>query len=321
MKTNLLFTLFLGLLLTACSVDPIEQELGLQEINSEIGDYGCAGPDNSITLTFSEADTISSWNRVRKLYLSLLEPGVPHTGTFDPSIWDLINAFNEAENPLGEYSTTYYLEGDCTDSVVLTVIVVADAQQEPTCDDFTAGEDNSKTITYSEARAIESWNQVRKLYLSLLEPGIPQDGEFDPSIWDLINAFNEAENPLGEYTTTYTITDGDCSASVELTITVVADPPQDEPVCDGVTAGVDNSKTITYSEARALESWNQVRKLYLSLLEPGIPQNGEFDPSIWDLINAFNEAEDPLGSYTTTYTIVDGECSDSVQLTIIVIAD
>ncbi|WP_029036040.1 hypothetical protein [Salinimicrobium xinjiangense] len=93
--------------------------------------------------------------------------------------------------------------------------------------------------------------------------------------------------------------------------------PQDPP-CD-LDAGPDNSKTITYSEAAALPSWDEVRKLYLSLLEPGVSRNGSFDPSIWDIINDFNERG--VGTYTTTYTITDGECSDSVELSIIVVPD
>lgn len=320
MKTKLLFSLVLGLFFVGCSVDPIEDEIQLNKADLEVEDYGCAGPDNSKTITLSEAAAIPSWDEVRKLYLSLLEPGVARNGNFDPSIWNIIDAFNDAEDPLGEYSTTYYLEGDCSDSVVLTIIVGPDPILEDTCEGFSAGADNLKVITYSEAVAIESWDEVRKLYLSLLETGVARDGDFDPSIWNLIDAFNDAENPLGDYTTTYTITEGECTASVELTIRVVADK-QDEPVCDGVDAGPDNVKEMTVSEAAAVPSWDEVRKLYLSLLARGVPRDGVFDPSIWNLIDAFNATDNPVGDYTTTYTITVGECTDSVELTIRVIPD
>ncbi len=321
MKAKLLIGLFLGLLLIGCSVDPINEELvddPINELNSGIDDYGCAGPDNSKTLTVSEASSIESWDEVRKLYLSLLAPDIPKNGTFDPAIWDLIDAFAEAEDPIGFYTTVYTLSADgCSDSVELTLEVIADID-DPICE-ISAGEDNSLELQYSEASSIESWDEVRKLYLSLLDQGVPRNGSFDPSIWDLINAFAGAEDPLGDYTTTYTITEGDCSDSVELTVTVIPDR-SDPPACE-LNAGADNLKILTQSEAAAIPSWDEVRKLYLSLLEPGVPRNGTFDPSIWDLIDRANEPGDNTGDYSTVYTITDGECTDSVVLTIRIISD
>ncbi|MCM4158761.1 hypothetical protein FHG64_03945 [Antarcticibacterium flavum] len=327
MKKFLLLPIF-GLFFISCSVDPIETEIQqsqLLEMNavSDGEEPGCAGADGTMTITYSEAAAIESWDEVRKLYLSLLEEGVYRGGEFDPTIWDLINKFNDPEEGgLGDYTTWYTIDnGECMDTVMLTVTVVAD-QSAPTCDNFTAGEDNSMIITQSEAEAIESWDEVRKLYLSLLEEGVIRNGDFDPSIWDLINKYNDEEvGGPGDYTTEYTVTNGECTDSVMLTITVVADE-QSEPVCDGVDAGADNSRTITYSEAAAIESWDEVRKLYLSLLEPGIARNGNFDPSIWDLINRFNDAENGgPGDYPTTYILTNGECTDTVTLTITVVPD
>ncbi|WP_300438002.1 hypothetical protein [Christiangramia sp.] len=318
MKTRLLLFLLTVAAFSSCSVDPIEEDLKqnqITEFNSEVEDYGCAGPDNSKNITYSEAQAIESWDEVRKLYLSLLSAGVSKDGTFDPSIWGIINEFQN--KGIGDYSTLYSLTGECSDSVVLTISVIADPLADP-CTDFTAGEDNSTEITKSEAEALESWDEVRKLYLSLLDSGVPKDGTFDPSIWDIINAFNNSEDPLGDYTTTYTITNGECTDSLELTVTVVAD--FSDPVCE-LSAGPDNMKTMTISEASALESWDEVRKEYLSLLATGVPRDGTFDPSIWDIINAFNATDNPAGDYTTTYTITDGQCSDSVELTIRVIED
>ena len=272
-----------------------------------------AGGDNTMTITRAEADAIPSWDEVRKLYLSLLDPGVPRNGKFDPSIWDLINAYGE--NQIGNFTTTYTVEdGECSDSVQLTITVVEGPDSDPTCI-ISAGKDNSTTITISQAEAIPSWDEVRKLYLSLLDQGVPRNGSFDPSIWDLINAYGQSK--IGSFTTTYTVTEGDCSDSTQLTISVVPDSPSD-PTCN-LTAGSDNSKTITYSEAAGIPSWDEARKLFLSLLEPGVSRNGSFDPSIWDLINDFNQRG--VGSYSTTYTVTDGSCTDSVILTINVVAD
>lgn len=321
MKKILLLPI-IGLLFFSCSVDPIEsdlQESQIVEMNalSNSDEVGCAGADNSITISYSEAAAIESWDEVRKLYLSLLEEGVSRNGEFDPTIWNLIHKFNDVEEGgLGDYTTWYTIDnGDCKDTVMLTVMVVAD-QSSPACDGFTAGADKFLTITQSEAEAIESWDEVRKLYLSMLDAGVLRNGEFDPSIWDLIRQY--WERGLGDYTTEYTITDGECTDSVLLTVTVVADE-QSEPVCDGVDAGPDNSITITYSEAGAIESWDEVRKLYLSLLAPGVPRNGSFDPSIWDLIRKFQDQG--AGVYSTEYTITEGDCNDTVVLAITVIPD
>ena len=268
-----------------------------------------AGADKSTTITVAQAEAIPSWDEVRKLYLSLLDEGVSRKGEFDPSIWDLIDAFNE--NPLGEFTTVYTVtEGECSDSVMLTIKVVEKLPSDPNCE-LSAGDDASKTLTKSEADAVPSWDEVRKLYLSLLEEGVARNGEFDPSIWDIINSYTGP----GNYTTTYTITEGDCSDSVELTIVVVPDGSLD-PGCE-LSAGADASKTLTKSEADAIPSWDEVRKLYLSLLEAGVSRNGEFDPSIWDIINSYTGP----GAYTTTYTVTEGDCTDSVELTINVVAD
>lgn len=324
MKKILLLPI-VGLLFISCSVDPIEsdlQESQIVEMNalSNSDEVGCAGADNSITISYSEAAAIESWDEVRKLYLSLLEEGVSRNGDFDPTIWNIIHKFNDVEEGgLGDYTTWYTIDNEtCQDTVMLTVTVVSD-QSSPACDNFTAGADKFLTITQSEAEAIESWDEVRKSYLSLLDNNVQRDGEFDPSIWALIRDYQE--RGLGDYTTVYTITNGECTDSVLLTITVVADE-QSEPVCDGVDAGPDNSITITYSEAAAIESWDEVRKLYLSLLANGVSRDGSFDPSIWDLIRRFNNSETGgPGDYTTVYTIIEGDCTDTVSLTITVVPD
>ncbi|MFD2518550.1 hypothetical protein [Salinimicrobium flavum] len=266
-----------------------------------------AGADASRTITQSKADAISGVDQVRQLYLNLLEEGVTRDGEFDPTIWSLINSYNGP----GTYSTTYTItEGDCSDSVELTIVVVPNGSSDPTCD-LTAGADASRTITQSKAEAITGVDQVRNLYLNLLGEGVSREGEFDPSIWSLINSYTGP----GTYSTTYTITEGDCSDSVELTIVVVPNGSSD-PTCD-LTAGADASRTITQSKADAITGVDQVRNLYLNLLGEGVSREGEFDPTIWSLINSYTGP----GTYSTTYTITEGDCSDSVELSIIVVPD
>ena len=94
---------------------------------------------------------------------------------------------------------------------------------------------------------------------------------------------------------------------------------------DHPNAGADGSGEISYSAAKKLPSWDEVRKVYMKMLDPGVPQGvkiGSFNPDLWELINRFN---DPVlggpGEYTTIYTIGEGECTDSVILTLNVVPD
>jgi hypothetical protein len=89
-------------------------------------------------------------------------------------------------------------------------------------------------------------------------------------------------------------------------------------------AGTDQMREISLSDAIALPSWDEVRKVYAGMLDSGVNRrDGKYSPSIWDIINDFNDPsrESQLGDYTTTYTLGTGECSDSVELTLRVIAD
>jgi hypothetical protein len=318
MKTKLLSLFTLCVFFIGCSVDPIEEELNTSAM-SELetvdvtADYGCAGPDNSFEITVADAKAIGSWDEVRKLYQGMLGSGVSKKGTFNPSIWDIINQFNQSSNPIGSYSTTYTVNTDsCSDSVVLTLHVVE--KLTPPCA-ITAGADGSKMLTLSEADALGSWDEVRKLYLSMVESGVSNAGTFSPTISQLIEDYNSRSNKLGEYPTTYTVKDGDCSDSAVLKMIIVEDP-----ICT-VDAGADASKTLTLSEANALGSWDEVRKLYLSMVEKGVSTAGTFSPTISQVIKDYNTRSNKLGEYSTIYTINDGDCSDSTELKMIVVED
>jgi hypothetical protein len=354
-KFYLLFAVFA---LFSCSADNEEilHETGtFENLNAVVEIDGC----ESESFSFGTAGSIEVINDTEYLYVSVvagdsyslahaklhvansedafptvgkgnLPPGqMDHKMSFDP----VLNSYT-FKLPISDFEGCVYIasQSEFTDSTSSGTYWAGDIagqsgnwyyfeyciqtceSQDPICD-LDAGPDNSKNITFSEAGAIPSWDEVRKLYLSLLADGVSRDGTFDPSIWDIINNFNE--RGVGGYSTTYTITEGDCSDTVELTINVVADPAED-PTCD-LDAGPNNSKTITYSEAEAIPSWDEVRKLYLSLLANGVSRDGTFDPSIWNIINDFNQRG--VGTYTTTYTITEGDCTDSVELSIIVVPD
>lgn len=95
----------------------------------------------------------------------------------------------------------------------------------------------------------------------------------------------------------------------------------DDP-CKGFDAGPYNSMEISQSLLPTLVTY-QITNLYRSLLKPSVPKNGAFNPSIRSLINLYKsrEGDEKLGDYTTTYTITDGDCIDSVDLTLTVVPD
>ncbi len=90
-------------------------------------------------------------------------------------------------------------------------------------------------------------------------------------------------------------------------------------------AGADKSREITLSAAKTLPSWDEVRKVYVGMLDAGVPKGvkvGIFNPSIWEIINRFNDpVSGGIGEYTTVYTIGEGDCTDSVTLILNVIPD
>jgi hypothetical protein len=91
-----------------------------------------------------------------------------------------------------------------------------------------------------------------------------------------------------------------------------------------VNAGLDNSRTMTVSEATALPSWDEVRKVYAGMLAAGVDRkSGTYNPSIWDIINDFNDPkrESKIGQYTTKYTLGSGDCTDTVVLTLDIVPD
>lgn len=273
-----------------------------------------AGNDTRFEITVSEADAIPSFDEARKLYLNSLDQGIPRTGTFSPTMKEIVAMYNSGEK-IGEYPTTYTIKNEtCSDSAILTLVVVKD----PVVCNVNAGNDMFFEMEVSDVEAIPSVDEARKLFISKLETSVAKTGTFSPTIKQLIEQFNGG-NKIGQYTTTYTLVDGECSDSATITLNVIPDAVE-EPVCS-ISAGADKVKTITLSQAKALPSVDEVKKLYLSMLDSGVKRNGSFDPTIKTLIARFNSSSNNIGDYTTTYTVVDGDCKDSTQLTLRVIAD
>ncbi|HET8855839.1 MAG TPA: gliding motility-associated C-terminal domain-containing protein [Salinimicrobium sp.] len=262
-----------------------------------------AGADNSTTYCNTEIPALVNEvpGDVEDLYFALLEDGVPQTGTFEPTIEEIIEDYNTDNTQ--DFLTTYTItnEGGCTDSVDLTITVT-----EPT--PANAGTIADQTVACSSSDPV--------LLADFLSPDATTGGTFSGTGVSL-NASNEyVFDPsvgAGAYEITYTVSEDpdNCitgEASTTFTMNVSAE----------ANAGADNSTTYCNTEIPALvnEVPGDVEDLYFALLEEGVPQTGTFNPTIEDIIQEYNE--DNFQDFTTTYTVGTGECFDSVELTITV---
>lgn len=87
-------------------------------------------------------------------------------------------------------------------------------------------------------------------------------------------------------------------------------------------AGSDKMREITRAEVAALPSYDEVRKLFANMLDAGVNKyDGVYTPSIKQITTYYNslDEEAKLDDFTLTYTLGEGECSDSTELTIRVI--
>ncbi|MCH4823947.1 gliding motility-associated C-terminal domain-containing protein [Gramella lutea] len=200
------------------------------------------------------------------------------------------------------YTVTYNVDdsADCvtpgtTDSETFTIFV------DDTVD---AGEDNSGDVCRENVSDLFPNNSsVRRYYLSLLSDGVSEDGVFNPTIQDVIDAYNT--NPDQEaFTTTYTISNGGCSDSVELTINIydsipaeIGDITDPDPICR-------NAEDVD---------------LY-SFLPADANPNGTFEGYEDGIFSPTMEGE---GSFEITYTLTDdspcteGEASATFTVTVI----
>jgi len=261
-----------------------------------------AGTDQTRTITpeFIQ-DNLNTEAKIKRFFLNMLDDGISETGTFNPTISATINDY--LNNGPGTYTTTYtVVDGTCQDSTELTLII-AEA-----CN-VNAGSDNTATITPQFVeKELDTDAKIDRFFLDLLDEGISEDGEFSPSIQSIKEQF--INNGPGTYTTTYTVGEGNCQDSAEFTLII-------KDACT-VNAGADNYVTVTNSFVQSnLNTAAKIKRFYLNLLDSGVSKEGTFDPTISEIASSY--LENPIGEFTTTYTVGSGDCKDDVQLTINVI--
>jgi len=134
------------------------------------------------------------------------------------------------------------------------------------------------------------------------DSGVIEDGLFDISAIDV-------------YTITYTVSEDDLetclsgSNSTEFKLTVTEN-----------TIVIGNAKIGILCEAEVptiFPSVDEIRKYLINLLDPGVSKTaGTFNPTPAQLAKIYQADADRFGDFKTNYTIVDGACSSSVELTV-----
>jgi large repetitive protein len=265
------------------------------------GNAGADNVNNFMCLSESKAK-FTSIDAAREYYLSLLDSGIDRTGTFNPNM--NVIASNYSKNPIGTFKTTYTVGGNgCQDSAVLSLTI---------SEDVNAGVDNKNNILcYSTAESNMSSSQMATNYfMSLLDKNAKTGGTFNPSMEQLVSQFNQ--NPIGTFSTKYTVSNNACSDSADLAFTVN----------QSSYAGRDNtSNVMTRTEANnRFKSLNDVKAYYLSLLSPGVSQDGTFNNKNLQLL-ATQYSQNPIGTFKTVYSVTSGECTDSAILSLSIVED
>ncbi len=273
---------------------------GTTELSVTVVEDPYAGVDNSTELCLAEAQArITSVEAMRTIFLEMRETGVDNTGSFMPSIEDLYNDYQA--DPLASFETTYTVtRAGCEDAAVFTLNVVPDP---------VAGDDTELDLCQTEAEAYFESEDLNATFTALI-PNADTGGIFSPSLEDIATQyFQDAEsgNFPGMYTTTYTVIRGqNCTDSADISIIVRQDPD----------AGEDNSITYCTNDLPATQTEQEMEQIYLDLLTAGVSTTGTFEPSIADITSDYNTS--PVGSFTTTYTVSNEQCEDSVELSLIV---
>ncbi|MGY5848168.1 gliding motility-associated C-terminal domain-containing protein [Salegentibacter sp. HM20] len=261
-----------------------------------------AGQDISESLCITEAEEmITNPQAAIDWFNNLIDvDGVDQDGTFDPALEilaaQIVAYISNPEEASETFSTTYTVENDnCEDSATITLTINDEVEAE-------AGEDVAVTFCASQGEI-----DLRD-YLS---EGANPNGYFEGDDFDGIINTNNLDQT--EYTYTYIVDESvDCVTgedSVEFTVTIIED----------LFVGTDKFASVCNAniENGQFPNSTSVRDFYLNLLDEGVSRNGTFSPSIQDLVDWYNN-ESELGDFTTTYTVTQGECSASVQLTVTV---
>ncbi len=251
-----------------------------------------AGADNSKTYCGAEIQNeFDNGKTFEDLFEELLESGVSG-GTFNPT---------PVYSGPDTYQSTYSITANgCTDSAVITIVVNDQQAGEANLDNEACRNELPQTVTRA---------QVEGFFRNFLSNDANPDGTFSNMDLDAITAdFNSNNTYPKTYNTTYTVGEGTvCEDTANLEVTILEDP----------NAGSDVSQSFCITEIQALiQNPQDAIDLFNSLLGGSVDTGGTFDPTLNAL--AAQYLSEPIGTFSTTYTVDNGTCQDSAVITVIV---
>ncbi|MDT0675638.1 gliding motility-associated C-terminal domain-containing protein [Autumnicola musiva] len=242
-----------------------------------------AGDIADQTVCFSNEDIVLS---------SLLSDDASTTGTFSDENGEIENGvFSPSTRGEGTYTITYSVDdsAECTtegteDTATFTITVT---------DGIDAIDPITSTLCISEVEPGLDAEGVEAYYTGLIAD-LPQGGTFNPTPAELLADYQS--NPIGTFTTTYTVPGGDedCGGSVEVSVTI--NPLED------ANAGDIADQTVCFSNEDIVLS---------SLLNDDATTGGTFSDENGEIEDGtFSPSTRGEGTYTITYSVDDSaECT------------
>jgi len=233
----------------------------------------------------------------------LIGSGAQMGGTFSGEGVD--NGMFDSSMEVGEYEITYSVDDSAPcvtegteDSEIFIISIIEPGQAIAEAADAEIDVCSSET-SYNLNNALSGDSTLGGTFFL-------EGEEFEGNIFDATSA------ELGEYSFSYTVSseDSDCiqgEASASFVINVTSQT---------FDAGEDNTFTVCSVGLDPTPTLVEVRNYYLNLLADGVPTNGSFSPSIEEIREVY--LADQIGTFSTTYTVGNGACNDSVELTVIV---
>ena len=225
-----------------------------------------------------------------------LKTNLPLGGTFNPTTLELYNQYQN--DPIGTFTTTYTVNtANGEESVVISVQVIQSQTAEAgTIADMSVSENEGVVVLDDN---ILSNDATMGGTFTSAEALLNNEGNFDPSV----------VGP-GVYSITYTVNSSMPCVTGEdsetFTITVTEEQEQNRIFVQVCTADIDNP---------TLSGFQNFYRNQLTL--NNIPTGGTFSPTLADLYAEFQN--DPIGTFTTTYTVNTAEGELNVEVSVQVI--
>ena len=219
-------------------------------------------------------------------------------GTFDPRPDEILDQF-ENQNGLGVFETEYTVgTGDCgVVSLMLTAEVTPIQQAE-------AGE--FSPLTFCSTDEDQDLNDF-------LSDDATMGGTFSINGQVLENGiFTISTMDADTYEVTYSVDDSiECVEGEDSTTFEIE-------LLQGFNVGNDRSVEVCINEVVEDPTVADIKNYFRNLLQGNYTSEGTFEPSIEEIRASFQQ--NPINTFTTIFSVGDGKCSDSAELSVTVVA-